>query len=67
MTLENSYSKRQSWCPLQGLLEKIVSNDLIEAAKEDDCFDGCEDEVAYYQGKADGWNACIDAITGGKK
>lgn len=45
-----------------GMPKKISSSDLIENAKQNDCFYDCDDEEEYFEGKADGWNSCIDAI-----
>ena len=51
-------------CPLIGLPEKIKSNDLIDEAMRNKCFKRSSAEIAYYEGKAVGWNDCIAAIEG---
>lgn len=41
---------RPSWCPLKSLPEKFK----------------WKKEMTYWSGARDGWNACIDEITGGE-
>lgn len=44
-------SKKPDWCPLKPLPEKsTIENDMTD----------------YQCGLVDGWNACIDEITGGE-
>ena len=57
--------EKPDWCPLKEIPEKIKSNELIKEAEKDDCFDGCDDEITYFEGKEAGWNACIDEIMKG--
>ena len=52
------------WCPLRPMPEKKKKDSFLIEAIKNDCFDGTDSDTAYYNGKDDGWNACIDAIGG---
>lgn len=47
--LDEDAETTPSWCPLRPLPEKLKQ----------------QKEMTYWTGAVDGWNACIDEITGG--
>lgn len=53
---------KPDWCPLRELPEKKESDSFLNEAVKNDCFDGTDSDVAYFNGKDAGWNACIDKI-----
>lgn len=55
---------KPNWCPLRELPEKKESDSFLTEAVQDDCFDGTDSDVAYFNGKDAGFNACLDAIAG---
>lgn len=57
--------EKPDWCPLKAIPWKIKSSDLIKQTEKNDCFDGCDDEIAFFEGKEVGWNDCIDEIMKG--
>lgn len=62
---DSEYSqKKPDWCPLRELPEKKESDSFLTEAVQNDCFDGTDSDVAYFNGKDAGFNACLDAITG---
>ena len=56
------FNFRPGWCPLREIPKRLNSNNLIATAKENNLFNGASDEVEWFEGKAIGWNACIDEI-----
>ena len=53
---------RPDWCSLRELPEKKESDSFLKEAVKNDCFDGTDSDVAYFNGKDAGWNACLDKI-----
>lgn len=60
----NQKIEKLDWCPLRPMPEKKEKDSFLIEAIKNDCFDGMDSDTAYYNGKDDGWNACIDAIGG---
>lgn len=56
--------EKPDWCPLRELPEKKESDSFLIEAVQNDCFDGTDSDVAYFNGKDAGFNACLDAIAG---
>lgn len=56
---DSEYSqKKPDWCPLRELPEKKESDSFLTEAVQTDS------DVAYFNGKDAGFNACLDAIAG---
>lgn len=62
--VEDILREKPEWCPLVPMPEKVKAGEFIERAKEEGCFDGCDDEIAYFEGRELGWNDALRAIEG---